>query len=163
MGNAAKFSLDLSAFVAKAKANGHAVVRRVVLDVGTSLVDKSPVGDRELWAANIDRAERGLPPLPKGYVGGRFRGNWQYGNMSEAGVPMAELPDIDPTGQVSIERINAALPTDAAGKLHIIKNNLPYAQKLEDGHSSQAPSGMVGLTVIEYQGIVSAAAASVNK
>lgn len=153
MGNASKFSLDLSAFVAKAKGNMDTVVRKVVIDVGSSLVEKSPVGDAVAWKSKP----------PKGYVGGRFRGNWQYGNLSEAGVPMAELPDIDPTGQVSIDRIEAGVPMAAAGKLHIIKNNLPYAQRLEDGWSKQAPSGMVGLTVAEYQTIVGAAAESVNK
>lgn len=154
MSNAAKFGLDMSAFIAKAKGNMNAVVRNTVIDVGTSLVEKSPVGDASAWAS----------PPPKGYVGGRFRANWQYGNLTGgAGVPMQDLPDIDPTGQASIARIVAGVPEDAAGKVHIIKNNLPYAQRLEEGHSKQAPQGMVALTVIEFQQIVDAAAAAVNK
>lgn len=32
-----------------------------------------------------------------------------------------------------------------------LQNNLPYGPKLEDGYSSQAPGGMVGLTVAELQ------------
>jgi hypothetical protein len=28
-------------------------------------------------------------------------------------------------------------------------NNLPYAQALENGHSNQAPGGMVGLTALD--------------
>ena len=33
-------------------------------------------------------------------------------------------------------------------------NNLPYAQKIEAGSSKQAPTGMVRVTVAEYQKII---------
>lgn len=32
-----------------------------------------------------------------------------------------------------------------------ISNNLPYAEPLENGHSQQAPAGMVGLTLAEIE------------
>jgi hypothetical protein len=32
-------------------------------------------------------------------------------------------------------------------------NNLPYAQALENGHSNQAPGGMVGLTALMLRNI----------
>jgi hypothetical protein len=54
------------------------------------------------------------------------------------------------------------LPKDAAGKVHYITNNLPYAWRLEHGHSKQAPAGMVGLTVVEFAGIVDKAANDVR-
>lgn len=138
------FTLQLAAFAKKAGERMDQVVRKTVLDIGTRLVERSPVGDGTLWKH----------PPPPGYVGGRFRGNWQYGNLSGAGVPLAELPDIDPSGQASISRIASGVPENAAGLRHILINNLPYAQALEDGWSKQAPSGMVGLTVLEFQQIV---------
>ena len=38
-----------------------------------------------------------------------------------------------------------------AGKVHYIQNSLPYMQALEDGHSTQAPAGMVAITQTEFQ------------
>jgi hypothetical protein len=48
--------------------------------------------------------------------------------------------------------------------VHFLTNNLPYALRLEYGWSkNQAPAGMVGLAVAEFQSIVRDAAAEVNK
>lgn len=158
---ARSFSLKLDEFVKKAKTNADIVVRKVVIDLSTRVVERSPVGNRELWADNKDRMSKGLPLQPKGYIGGRFRANWQYGNYSGAGIPMSDLPDIDASGQASIDRITSAVPsTGAAGMVHIVKNNLPYAKRLEEGWSTQAPEGMVGVTVLEFQAVVDEACAS---
>jgi hypothetical protein len=145
-----RFSLDISKFVEKAKANADAVVRKVVIDVAANIVSLSPVGDGTFWEN----------PPPKGYVGGRFRANWQLGiNVPRSG----ELPNIDPAGSATNERIVAALPADATGNVFFLTNNLPYAQRLEDGWSKrQAPAGMVGLTVVKYQAIVDNAAQAVK-
>lgn len=132
------FTLDLQRFADKFSANAEIVTKKVILDVGRRVVEKSPVGDATLWAE----------PPPPGYVGGRFRANWQY---AFGVVPTGALPDIDPSGTVSINRVAAA--SGKAG-VHYIVNNLPYAQRLEDGWSTQAPGGMVGLTVLEFQAVV---------
>jgi len=139
------FSLDLAEFERKTNAKADRVVRKIVLDVGTRLVMKSPVGDADYWK---------YPP-PAGYVGGRFRGNWQYGDNQ---IPSGELSAIDANGGATVSAINNNLKPDASGKLHYLVNNLPYAKRLEEGWSRQAPQGMVGLTVIEFLPIVSAAA-----
>lgn len=145
------FTVNLSAFIKKGRANMDAVVRKIVLDMSTSIVMRSPVGDGTLWKN----------PPPKGYIGGRFRANWQYGNMAE---PSGELPDIDPSGQASIARITAGLPPiGAAGMVHMIRNNLPYSERLETGWSKQASAGMVGLTVVEFASTVEAAVRAINK
>lgn len=151
MSDGKQFSLDLSAWVKKAKGNMDQVVRKVVLDVGTRIVMRSPVGDGAYWAS----------PPPPGYIGGRFRANWQYG---EATAPKGDLPDIDRTGGKSIARIALGVKPNAAGKIHYLTNNLPYAMRLEMGWSkNQAPSGMVGVTVVEFQSIVRDAAVAVNR
>ena len=145
-----KFSLDISAFVKKAKGSADAVVRKVVLDVGARIVERSPVGDGSLWKN----------PPPKGYIGGRFRANWQ---ASEGTSPSGDLPDIDPTGSASNERIAAAIPINAAGGKYFLANNLPYAERLETGWSKQAPAGMVGLVVEEFTSIVDDAVQAVKQ
>ena len=153
------FSLDLSTFERKTSVKADRVVRKIVLDVGTRLVMKSPVGDWKYWLhRNDDGSYRYITEdeKPPGYVGGRFRGNWQYGDNQ---IPEGELPTIDPSGAATNSAIAGAVKVDASGKLHYLVNNLPYARAIEDGHSQrQAPHGVVGLTVIEFQPICSAAA-----
>lgn len=144
------FSLDLKSFADKTNAKANAAVREIVRGVDESLVEKSPVGNAELWA-NPDHK-------PKGYVGGRFRANWQYG---ENEIPDGELyaPNSSsyPGAGETVEREMSKVSIEAAGKVHYLANNLPYAQRLEDGWSKQAPAGMVALTVTEFEPIVKAA------
>ena len=140
------FAADISAFVKKANGNVERVVKKIIFDLGTRIVMRSPVGDGSLWQS----------PPPKGYVGGRFRANWQYGYGE---MPSGDLPDIDSTGAASTLRITTGLAEKPAAGLHYLVNNLPYAKRLEDGWShNQAPAGMVGVTVVEFQDIVKKAA-----
>jgi hypothetical protein len=143
------FELDLKAFAEKTSAKANAVVRKIVIDVGTSLVLKSPVGDADFWKN----------PPPPGYVGGRFRANWQYG-FGAANLTTSEK--IDPEGTSTIQTIVGKVGSDPAGDVHYITNSLPYSDRLENGWSRQAPQGMVGLTVLEYKPIVEAAARAVQ-
>lgn len=155
-----RFALDISVWVAKAKDRMDEVARSALISISAELVKGSPVGDAEKWAANIERKERDLPPLPAGYVGGRFRANWQMG----VGAPVSgTLPDIDPDGLATAAALVDALPQQAAGKIYYITNNLPYAQRLEDGWSGQAPSGMVGLAVVRWQGLVAECVANLPR
>ena len=134
------FALDIQKFAQKCGANADLVVRKVVLDIGRSLVEKTPVGNPDLWQ-NPDNK-------PDGYVGGHARANWSH----SIGVQVIQEFDVvDATGNASIDRIVGSVPVKAAGKVHYIQNSLPYMQALEDGHSTQAPAGMVAITQTEFQ------------
>lgn len=125
-----------------------AVTRKIVLDVGTSVVLKSPVGDPTHWQFKA----------PPGYVGGRFRGNWQYGLTIADGT----TETIDPSGQATIGAIFAKVDINASGKHHYLVNRLPYGPRLEHGWSRQAPAGMVQITVVEFKPIVRAAVTAIR-
>lgn len=75
---------------------------------------------------------------------GRFRGNWQLGldSIPTSEIPMPEAKDRDPF----IAGLGAIGPL-RFGQVVWISNNVPYAQKLEEGHSKQAPIGMVKVTL----------------
>ena len=134
------FAEDIKKFAQKAGDNADLVVRKVVLDIGRSLVEKTPVGNPDLWQ-NPDNK-------PDGYVGGHARANWSH---SIGVLVNQEFKEIDATGGASIDRIVGSVPVKAAGKVHYIQNSLPYMQALEDGHSTQAPAGMVAITQTEFQ------------
>lgn len=81
---------------------------------------------------------------------GRFRANWQV----EIGtIPDGELDlyDESPNGIATINAATAVALNVKAGDIITLVNNLPYAQVLEEGHSAQAPQGMVALTIQEFQ------------
>jgi hypothetical protein len=134
------FALDIQKFAQKCGANADLVTRKVVLDIGRSLVEKTPVGNPDLWQ-NPDNK-------PDGYVGGHARANWSH---SIGALDAKVIETIDATGGASIDRIVDSVPVKAAGEVHYIQNSLPYMQALEDGHSTQAPNGMVALTETEFQ------------
>lgn len=85
---------------------------------------------------------------PEGYVGGRFKNNWYVGLDSQ---PTETNDTPDASGQGSNTRGLAVLEVIRVGQVNSIyfTNNLPYAQALENGHSNQAPGGMVGLTALD--------------
>lgn len=137
------FALDIQKFAQKCGANADLVTRKVVLDIGRSLVEKTPVGNPDLWQ-NPDNK-------PDGYVGGHARANWSH---SIDVLVNQEFKEIDATGGASIDRIVGSVPVKAAGKVHYIQNSLPYMQALEDGHSTQAPAGIVAVTEVEFHDYV---------
>ena len=142
----ATFSMQLQNFADKTKAKADEVVGRVVVNVASRLDMRSPVGDASYWKHKP----------PKGYVGGRFRGNWQLGIET---IPAGETGRIDPSGGETLGAIVSEIPTQAAGKRYFLTNNVPYAQRIEEGWSRQAPQGLVGLTVVEFRPLVAEAAA----
>lgn len=179
----AGFADAVSRFALKVEAKTNAACRGIAIELLNRMVLRSPVGNPELWAANQDanlwnagaaavnaelrlnpsnltkngRLRRGLKVkakklrVPTGYTGGRFRGNWQ---VSVGGVPTQPVDLIDPNGSETIARGAAALAGFKAGPSIFIVNNVPYAIPLEYGHSSQAPTGVVRVTVAEFQQIV---------
>lgn len=104
-----------------------AVVRKSTFGVMREVIEKSPVDT------------------------GRFRGNWQ---PAIGAAPAGTLETVDPSGAATIAKIEAVAATMDAGDVAYLANNLPYAQRLEDGWSKQAPQGMVRLSVQRWQPIV---------
>lgn len=135
----ADFAQQVRTFTEDAKDKTALAVQRIALEMFERVILRSPVGNPSLWKT----------PRP-GYVGGRFRGNWQ---VAIGSVPTGTLELTDATGQATINKAQAAALSLEPGQSITLVNNLPYAQRLEDGYSSQAPAGMVALTVQDFQEI----------
>jgi len=98
---------------------------------------------------------------PPGYTGGRFRGNWQ---LSFDAPTTDETGRIDKTGNLTKAAGNYMLSLFKVGmKAIYFCNNVPYAYRLEMGHSSQAPGGMVRITAAEFQRFFEEAVREVTK
>ncbi|UUR70761.1 hypothetical protein [Enterobacter asburiae] len=98
---------------------------------------------------------------PPGYTGGRFRGNWQVSFDAPA---TDETGRVDKTGNLTKASGNYTLSLFKVGmKAIYFCNNVPYAYRLEMGHSSQAPGGMVRITAAEFQRFFEQAVREVTK
>ena len=124
------FADDLSRFEDKVKNRLTVVPRKIALEVLRRVVMRTPVRS------------------------GRARGNWQ----TSVGSPMdGEIDRTDKGGGAAIgDGASVIDGWDVSNVAIFLMNNVPYIQALEDGHSTQAPSGMVKITVAEFQGIVEA-------
>ena len=75
----------------------------------------------------------------------RFRGSWA---ISEHGTP-----GYDPGPQTTVQPAGPPRRLDyqveRAGNVYHIHSNLPYAERLANGHSQQAPAGWVDLIARE--------------
>ncbi|TDB44112.1 hypothetical protein [Photorhabdus luminescens] len=98
---------------------------------------------------------------PPGYTGGAFRGNWQVSFDSPA---EGETGRIDKNGNMTKAVGNLMIDSFKVGmKAIYFTNNRPYAYKLEFGHSSQAPNGMIRITAEEAASMFREAIAEVKK
>lgn len=123
------FTGDLRAFEDKTLDKMRRAVRKITLDAFSGCIMMSPVDT------------------------GRFRGNWQTAIGS---APTGTVEALDPSGAIVIAKVQGVTAGMEPGDVVYMANNLPYAQRLEDGWSGQAPGGMVKLTVQRFQPIADA-------
>jgi hypothetical protein len=130
-----KFTLDVQAFVAKAKKNPETVMRSVSLKLFSAIIKSSPVDT------------------------GRFRGNWQTTGATPAtGI----LAGVDPTGNRAVNSSMTYITNSPNWYQFTLTNNLPYAQRLEYGWSKQAPVGMLRVNVARFNTLLNEEAAKVK-
>lgn len=104
----------------KAGANAELVVRKSVLELQTMMIERSPVDS------------------------GRFKSNWQ------AGLGTTNTETSAAAGSDAESRTLAVLEGWRPGQTIFLSNSMPYAKRLEEGWSKQAPAGMVRLSVQAY-------------
>lgn len=142
------FALDLSKFIEKAQDHAREVVQKTAIEVFAKTVERTPVGNPSLW--------KGKPP--KGYVGGRLRANWNTSFNTPDATVSTSTSYSGKRGEIS-----SKVGQWREGDIYLM-NSLPYVHEIEYGnHSTQAPAGMVRVTVTEFQTFVAQAIASLPK
>lgn len=131
-----KFEADLGAFAERIGVEYGQVVAKVVHDLDSKIVHRTPVDTG--WA----------------------RMNWNISADSpDLSYTPAERPEEDPVGEEEATRIAMAraavwLAVIMGDPYHTfyIANAIPYIEVLEDGHSQvQAPNGMVAVSLAEIE------------
>lgn len=142
------FFKSVSKWTVNTKRKRDEVITLVFKRLGTLIVNRTPIGDRTLWSQ----------PAPAGYRPGSLANNW-FAGIGEPGALSRRQYNVN--GADSLSQINT-VSRSAPGKLAYIANPLPYARRVEYGWSTQAPSGMVRISVAEFQQIVRKAVSDVT-
>lgn len=123
------FQLQLDrAYERKVEQRVHATTRLVALEALRRVVMKTPVDT------------------------GRARGSWQ---VAVSVRPTGEVDIYDKYGGLTIAEGSREIAQVGPNEVIYIASNLPYIERLEGGHSQQAPQGMVATTIAELQAFFS--------
>jgi len=118
------------------------IINESIFEMYKRIIDRTPVGDPSLWNY----------PAPPGYVPGTLKASWGLSFQNTGRNALGQFvsgAQISNANGISL-RINS--PNKALGAT--IYNTQPYAQRVEEGWSTQAPSGMMRITVAEYTTII---------
>lgn len=107
------------------------VVRGTLISLTNRIIERSPVDE------------------------GAFRNNWQFSVGSPA---KKKLTGTDKSGAKTQAKLKKTILSTEIGNVYYITNNLPYGERLEYGWSSQAPQGMVRVTLAEFDAFLKKAA-----
>jgi len=111
------FALDLKKFGKVTREEAKVIFQKITIDLDSRVVLQTPVDE------------------------GTARGNW-FPSLNKPSGAMDEKIK-DKSGAASIARITATAAGAELGDTVWLTNNLPYILPLENGHSGQAPEGMV--------------------
>jgi len=131
-GSLASFTADLNRFAKTIDSNVELVLKRVALQVLRGVVQKTPVDTGRAmasWLVGVNKvpADSEAP-----------------GDLSNAPLSAEAASRIALEGSVEIQQASEY------SVIYII-NPLPYIFRLENGHSGQAPNGMVAVTLGEVE------------
>ena len=157
------FLANVTRAVEKMRGNVDYTLRKVLYDMSRQIIMRTPVDT------------------------GRLRGNWQFGTAEIPSGQVDDKDPASGFGGPTEKKIWNSIADAKAGTIHYIVNNLPYAQvieygmypnppkgalvsyglkkttthvdKVSGGYSTQAPQGMVRITVMEYKQFLEGAVA----
>jgi len=130
--SAREFAIDLKKFGKVTREQARTIFQKIALDLDSRVVLSTPVDT------------------------GRARGNW-FPSINSPSWAMSNISD--KSGGVALARLNQVVAGAQLGDVIWQTNNLPYILPLENGHSGQAPEGMVDVNLnaiaAQYGGVIS--------
>jgi len=119
--SAREFALDLKKFGKVTRKQATLIFQKITIDLDTRIVLGTPVDE------------------------GRARGNW-FPSINTPSTAMDEK-SLDKSGSKAIAAVTSTATGAKLGETVWMTNNLPYILPLENGHSGQAPEGMVDINL----------------
>ncbi len=142
--NLGGFLKGLDLFDEQVRSDAAKTIRQIAFAVDRELVRRTPVGNPDLWKANRGKSRSDPGYVGRNYTGGRARANW-LASLETPTDEVVEKPD--PSGASSLARMSQVTSQFRLGQKIFISNSLPYIQRLDEGWSSQAPTGMVAASL----------------
>tara|TARA_R110002020_G_scaffold337389_3_gene552870 strand:- start:293 stop:763 length:471 start_codon:yes stop_codon:yes gene_type:complete len=140
MSNADDFAEQIAEWAKVSGKRLDKVDRAFKIQLSTMVIEQTPVGNKEYWS------EKARKYAPAGYVGGRARNNW----FPSIGAPSNKTTKRTGAKGQAAKRRAVKIAGQSVGQVYYLTNNLPYIRRLEyEGHSQQAPSGMLRRSVKE--------------
>lgn len=123
--SARDFAIDLAQFGEVSEQLALTIFHKITIDLDSAVVLGTPVDT------------------------GRARGNW----FVSVGTPSSFVAydSEDKGGELALSRLRDTVAKTPLGSIIWFSNNLPYIVPLENGHSKQAPGGMVDVNVSRFQ------------
>lgn len=144
------FSSDIKAFAEKTKTDIADVKKYAAIKIFTDIVKATPVGNPDYWQ-EVNGKPRKAPP---GYTGGRLRGNWQTSLNTPIHTEIARI-ETDPEGGDVLKQVHAIVNGSSVEESIFLTNNLPYAIRVEYGHSKkQRPMGMLRVSIAGFENAI---------
>lgn len=119
--SAREFAIDLKQFGKVTRRQASVIFRKIALELDSRIVLGTPVDT------------------------GRARGNW-FPSIN-APSSKVDLEAQDKSGTQALGALNSTVGGAQLGATVWMTNNLPYILPLENGHSRQAPEGMVDINL----------------
>ena len=119
------------------------ITRVATIETINYAINKSPVANPDLWVwfnpttqTYVDYvAYKGYP---EGMTAGRFRSNWFLSTIAPS---QRETKEVKPKGAL-IQLLTEQVINSPYSSRYFLTNNLPYAERLDNGWSTQAPNGI---------------------
>ncbi len=116
------------------------IINATALDLYKKIIDRTPVGDPTLWKS----------VAPANYIPGTLKKSW---NLSFNGIQRNTLGQFASGEQITTGH-GLSLKLGSETQKLTISNNQPYAERIENGWSTQAPNGMVKVSVSEFPELI---------
>lgn len=127
--NGHEFNAQLTKFARKIQVAPQKVVKKVAFQLFRRIIEKTPVDT------------------------GRARASWNIsvGRINPSVAPEGQHPKSASALATKANAVLAGYGADGRLPAVWISNNLPYIGELENGHSQQAPAGMLKLSIMEEE------------
>lgn len=138
----ADFALDIEKFVRKTRTRLDLTLQKVTFDLGSQLMTPARAG--------------GASPVDLGF----FINNW---NVSLNQPDFSVSDPANPGANAATLVLESVAASAQFGDTVYITNGTEYGPALENGHSKQAPNGVVKITVANYPGVVARSVAGAKQ
>ncbi len=141
---------NIDAFLAQFKKNQQLaldasakVINATMLQMYKKIIDRTPIGNPALWHP---------PYWPKNYHPGTLRESWSISFKGSQRSTAGKFASGDQI--IAGHGISFTVTNTSTNKTVTISNPQPYADRVEHGWSTQAPSGMMRVTIAEYTSLI---------